>query len=110
VASGKGIFDGRVVERLSELVPPLSNGVPRPFPELTNRQLDVLQYLALGKSNREIAKLIGIESKTVENYLPLIYDRLRVQSRQEAITKARAAGFGPPPDGSNPLENGGGRT
>lgn len=110
VAGGKGIFDGRVVERLSELVPPLSNGVRRPFSELTNRQFDVLEGLAFGKSNREIARLIGIEPKTVENYLPLIYDRLNVKNRHEAITKARANGLGPPPDGSNPPENGGGRT
>jgi DNA-binding NarL/FixJ family response regulator len=110
VASGKGIFDGRVVQQLSELVPLLSNGIRRPFPELTNRQFDVLEFLALGKSNREIATSIGIEPKTVENYLPLIYDRLRVENRQEAITKARAAGLGPPPDGSNPPKNGGART
>jgi DNA-binding NarL/FixJ family response regulator len=110
VASGKCIFDGRVVQQLSELVPLLSNGIRRPFPELTNRQLDVLECLALGKSNREIAASIGIELKTVENYLPLIYDRLRVENRQEAITKARAAGLGPPPDGSNLPKNGGART
>lgn len=108
VASGKCVFDGRVVQRFSELLRMLSNGVRRAFPELTNRQYDVLELLAHGLSNGEIAHRIVLSKHTVENYLPPIYNALGVANRQEAIAKARAAGLGPSPNGSNSPENRGG--
>jgi DNA-binding NarL/FixJ family response regulator len=101
VAGGKGVFDRHVVNLLPSLVPPL-DGIPKPFPELNNRQHEILALLVAGMSNGEIAKKLEIQKKTVENNLPLMYDKLQVKDRGGAIARARAAGLGLPGNGNIP--------
>ena len=61
---------------------------------LTARELELLEQLAQGKSNDEIAKVAGISPKTVRNVVSVLFDKLAVHTRAEAIVKAREAGFG----------------
>jgi pimeloyl-ACP methyl ester carboxylesterase/DNA-binding CsgD family transcriptional regulator len=63
------------------------------FPELTARELEVLQLLARGASNETIATQLVITPKTVRNYVSRIYDKLEVDSRAKAIVLAREAGI-----------------
>jgi pimeloyl-ACP methyl ester carboxylesterase/DNA-binding CsgD family transcriptional regulator len=64
------------------------------FPELTQRELDVLELLAQGASNDAIAEQLVITPKTARNYVSRIYSKLQVERRAQAIVLAREAGLG----------------
>lgn len=67
---------------------------PEPFPDLTDRERQVLRLLAAGRSNDQIAGELFISSKTVRNAVSGIYAKLHAAGRAEAIVKAREAGYG----------------
>ena len=67
---------------------------PEPFPDLTDRERDVLRLLAAGKSNDAIAGELYVSSKTVRNAVSGIYAKLHAAGRAEAIITAREAGYG----------------
>lgn len=62
-------------------------------PTLTPREYDVLQLVAQGLSNREIAKHIELSHYTVEGYIKTIYQKLAVGNRTKAVHIARAMGL-----------------
>ncbi|MDZ7717161.1 MAG: response regulator transcription factor [Balneolaceae bacterium] len=64
------------------------------FPELTPRECDVLDLIAKGLRNDEIAERLYISPKTVRNHNTRIFDKLQVDSRSRAIVLAREAGLG----------------
>lgn len=64
------------------------------FDELTPRERQVLELVAQGLSNSEIAEQLHITAKTVRNYTTRIYSKLSVERRAQAIVMAREAGFG----------------
>ena len=61
---------------------------------LTPRETELLHHLARGRSNEEIAQAMQVTSKTVRNVVSVIFDKLGVRTRAEAIVQAREAGFG----------------
>lgn len=61
---------------------------------LTGRERQVLELLARGLANEEIAERLGISSKTVRNVVSAVFDKLGVSSRAQAIVKARESGLG----------------
>jgi pimeloyl-ACP methyl ester carboxylesterase/DNA-binding CsgD family transcriptional regulator len=65
-----------------------------PFPALTAREREVLELIARGLANDDIAARLGITSKTVRNQVSALLDKLGVSSRAQAIVKAREAGLG----------------
>ncbi len=72
---------------------------PRPrervdFDRLTPRQFEILQLLAQGSANADIAERPHLSQKTVRNQVSAIFDQLGVRSRGQAIVLAREAGFG----------------
>ena len=67
---------------------------PEPFPELTPRERDVLDLVARGLSDGEIAEELAIAGKTVRNHVTRIYSKLYVGTRARAIVLAREAGLG----------------
>ena len=91
VAAGDAIFSAGVADRLAEL---LTAGpvVPRAFPDLTDREQQVLEQLAHGLTNSEIASELGISLKTVRNNVSNIFTKLQVSGRAQAVVKARDAG------------------
>lgn len=64
------------------------------FPELTPREHEVLELIAKGQSNDEIAEQLFISPKTVRNHITHIFSKLGVDSRAKAIVLARQAGLG----------------
>ncbi|HNP36331.1 MAG TPA: alpha/beta fold hydrolase [Woeseiaceae bacterium] len=64
------------------------------FDSLTARERDVLQGVARGLNNRELADLLNISEKTVRNHLTAVFSKLGVSSRAKAMVLARDAGFG----------------
>ena len=64
------------------------------FPELTDREREVLELIAQGLKNPEIAERLVISPKTVRNYTSNIFSKLQVADRVEAVLQARQAGLG----------------
>jgi len=63
------------------------------FEPLTNREREVLEWLALGLSNRAIAERLGISEHTVKFHVTSIYGKLDVSSRAEAVRRAARRGL-----------------
>jgi DNA-binding NarL/FixJ family response regulator len=67
---------------------------PEVFPELTEREREVLSLIAAGRENAEIARELGVSTKTVRNHASNIFMKLQVAHRAQAIVLAREAGLG----------------
>jgi DNA-binding CsgD family transcriptional regulator len=65
-----------------------------PFPQLTEREHEVLASLAAGRDNAAVAHRLGVSSKTVRNHVSNIITKLHVVDRSGAIIRARDAGMG----------------
>ena len=94
--AGEAILDAPIARRLKDLFAPRpSNGAARgQFPQLTEREVDVLDRLAAGLDNVSIAHALCLSEKTVRNYVSVIFAKLHVASRSEAIVVGRDAGLG----------------
>src|SRR3712207_6594271 len=66
----------------------------RAFPELTAREREILNLIAQGLSNPEIASHLYLSPKTVRNHISNIFTKLQVADRAQAIVRARQAGLG----------------
>jgi DNA-binding NarL/FixJ family response regulator len=95
VAAGEAIFGPAVATRVLAYfaTPPVT---PTPFPELTAREREVLDLIAAGCNNRQIAERLGLSAKTVANHISAIFAKLQVADRTQAILRARDAGLGHP--------------
>jgi DNA-binding NarL/FixJ family response regulator len=95
VAAGEALFGSDIAERLmnffSNLKPSAAMEV---FPELTEREREVLELIAQGQNNPEIARNLVISPKTVRNHVSNIFNKLQVADRAQAIIRAREAGLG----------------
>jgi DNA-binding NarL/FixJ family response regulator len=94
VARGSAVFGSGLADRVLAAFaqPPSAAGVP--FPELTEREREVLALMAQGLANPAIARRLGIRSKTVGNHVSNILAKLAVVDRTQAILSARDAGLG----------------
>ena len=70
-----------------------TGGAPA-FASLTERQRELLELIAQGRDNAQIAAVLGLSEKTVRNHITGIFAKLEVESRAQAIVRARDAGFG----------------
>jgi DNA-binding NarL/FixJ family response regulator len=93
VGRGEIIFGPAVAERA---LAAFSSGAPRrgPFPELTDREREILDLVAKGLTNQAIAARLVLSDKTVRNHVSNIFMKLRVGDRATAIVRAREAGLG----------------
>jgi DNA-binding NarL/FixJ family response regulator len=95
VASGEAIFSPRAAERLIKFFAAAPQDAVAPaFPELTPRELEILNLMAQGLSNTAIAERLVLSPKTVRNQVSTVFGKLQVASRAEAIVRAREAGLG----------------
>ena len=95
VANGEAIFSHGVAHRLrSFLAAPPAVDPSQAFPQLTDRELEILQLLAERRTNAEIAATLFLSQKTVRNYVSAIFTKLQVADRAEAGLVARTAGLG----------------
>jgi DNA-binding NarL/FixJ family response regulator len=95
VAAGEAHFGPEIAKRLMGF---FSAPKPSPpleaFPELTAREVEVLDLIARGRSNAEIAGRLYVSPKTVRNHISSIFTKLQVADRAHAIVRAREAGLG----------------
>ena len=98
VGRGEAIFGPTIALRiLSFLTRPLSAYDEVVFPELTHREREVLDLIAAGVSNADIANRLFLSPKTVRNHVSSVFTKLQVADRAQAIVRARAAGLGVAP-------------
>ena len=94
-AAGGMVFGASLAARVAALFA----GAARPepavvFPELTEREREVLDLLAAGRSNDQIAAALFVSGKTVRNIVSSVYAKLHAPDRAAAIIRAREAGLG----------------
>jgi len=97
-AAGQAVFGAALATRMQTWFAN-SAGRPeqQPFPQLTDRERDILNGVAGGLTNAEIGASLFLSPKTVANNVTTILDKLQVAHRTEAIVKARDAGLGKNP-------------
>lgn len=91
VVAGEAIFGPGVAARMLQH---FAEGGAEPFPQLTDREREVLDLIAGGMRNHAIAERLGLAPKTVANHISSIFSKLQVTDRSEAIVRAREQGLG----------------
>jgi DNA-binding NarL/FixJ family response regulator len=95
VGAGDAIFGPAVARRLmAYFARPRPSGAETAFPELTEREREILDLVAQGRSNADITAQLVLSPKTVRNHVSNIFSKLQVRDRAEAIVRAREAGLG----------------
>jgi DNA-binding NarL/FixJ family response regulator len=95
VGSGEAIFGPTIAERVLRYfstAPP--SHAAEAFPTLTDREREVLELIAQGHNNPQIATRLVVAPKTVRNHVSNIFAKLQVTDRAQAIVRAREAGMG----------------
>jgi DNA-binding NarL/FixJ family response regulator len=95
VGSGEAIFSPKIAVRLMDFFSSVRPATPpRAFPQLSDREREILDLIAGGSKNPEIARRLYLSPKTVRNHVSNILHKLQVADRAEAIIRAREAGLG----------------
>ncbi len=95
VHNGEAIFGPQIAQRLMHYFTTVRLALPaHAFPELTERERDILRLMAQRLSNQEIADALVLSAKTVRNHVSNICTKLQVADRTQAILRARDAGLG----------------
>jgi DNA-binding NarL/FixJ family response regulator len=95
VAAGEALFGPEIARRLMSFFSAKEPAAhAEAFPELTAREREVLDIIAQGRNNQEIAKELYLSPKTVRNHISNIFTKLQVADRAQAIIRAREAGLG----------------
>lgn len=94
VARGEAIFGPAIARRLVHFFSKPSVSSNPVFPELTEREREILNMIARGESNSEIAQELVLSPHTIRNHISNIFSKLQVADRAEAIIRARDAGLG----------------
>jgi len=95
VARGEALFGPGIAARLqSFFADSKRQATASAFPELTDREREVLELIAQGNDNAAIGRELSISIKTVRNHVSNIFSKLQVVDRAQAIIRAREAGLG----------------
>jgi DNA-binding NarL/FixJ family response regulator len=95
VGEGEAIFSPAIARRMMFYFEAKTKQVKtEAFPQLTEREREVLDYIARGKNNLDIAKSLGLNQKTIRNHVSNILNKLQASDRAQAIIMAREAGLG----------------
>lgn len=103
VGNGEAIFSPAIAARLMNYFVASRASLPREiFPDLTEREREILNLIASGETNNQIAERLTISLKTVRNHVANIYSKLQVADRAQAAIRARDAGLGGKISGDKP--------
>lgn len=95
VASGNAVYGETVAQRISAFFTQTRRDyVAQVFPELTHREREILDFVAHGHSNHEIARRLFLAEKTVRNHVSTVMNKLGTNSRAATVARARDAGLG----------------
>jgi len=93
VANGEAIFSPSIGRRMMGFFL-AARPAATVFPDLTDREREVLSLIAHGKTNGDIAESLGLSLKTVRNHVSNVLAKLQVADRAQAAIRAREAGLG----------------
>jgi DNA-binding NarL/FixJ family response regulator len=79
---------------MAELAQLRAKTVSSPFPQLSHRELDILELIARGLDNQTIARQLVLTPKTVRNHVSNVLAKLNAGDRSQAIVIARRSGLG----------------
>ena len=96
VAAGEAVFGPRVADKVVAFFAAARATSAVPFPQLTDREREVLDLVARGADNQTVARRLTLSDKTVRNHVSSCLTKLQVASRAEAVALARDAGLGSP--------------
>lgn len=94
VHAGGLVFGASLAVRIAELLSSGGTADRSPFPELTERELEILDLIAAGRNNAQIASALYLAPKTVRNNVSNILAKLHATDRADAMIRAREAGLG----------------
>jgi DNA-binding NarL/FixJ family response regulator len=95
VAEGGAVFGPAIARRMVDFFAVAAQAsAAAAFPELTAREREILNLIARGHANGQIAEQLGLSTKTVRNNVSNIFTKIQVVDRAQAIVKAREAGIG----------------
>jgi len=92
VGRGEAIFSPSIAQRLLSYFAS-SRSTTLTFPELTEREHEILALIAHGRTNEQIAEQLVVSIKTVRNHVSTIFSKLQVADRAQAVVRAREAGL-----------------
>jgi DNA-binding NarL/FixJ family response regulator len=92
-ANGEVLLSAEIAERALGFFHAGSGPRARPFPQLTDREFEILELVAQGKSNAEAGSALGLSAKTVANHLSRVFTKLAVTDRAQAIVVAHRSGL-----------------
>jgi DNA-binding NarL/FixJ family response regulator len=93
VHGGGVVFGASLAARIAEILTPPARP-EKPFPELTERENEILDRIAAGRNNGQIAAELYLSPKTIRNNVSSILAKLQATDRAEVIIRARDAGLG----------------
>jgi DNA-binding NarL/FixJ family response regulator len=93
VHGGGVVFGASLAARIAEVLAPAARP-EHPFPELSPRETEILDLVAAGRSNGQIAQELYLSPKTIRNNITSILSKLQATDRAEVIIRARDAGLG----------------
>ena len=96
VAGGDAVFGPGIAVRIGEYFARVDKGglANEAFPQLTAREREILDLIAAGRTNGQIAQTLFLSPKTIRNNVSNIFAKLQVAGRAEAVIAAREAGLG----------------
>jgi len=98
LAAGEAVYDAAVARRIVDFFTGAQHRyVEQAFPELTPREREVLDLVAQGRGNHDVARRLALSEKTVRNHVSAILLKLQVADRAGAVARARDVGLGGPP-------------
>jgi LuxR family maltose regulon positive regulatory protein len=101
-ARDAGTFDGdpaaqrlvdRLLEQLRDRLATRKPALARPPDELTARERSIVEFIARGRSNKEIARELGVAPETIKTHLKRIFQKLSAESRAQAVVRAQSLGM-----------------
>lgn len=93
-ARGEVVFSPAIAERVLSFFAGGGRRDAGPFSALTTREHEVLDLVARGLTNAEVARRLFVSDKTVRNHVSNVFAKLHVSGRAEAVARARDAGLG----------------
>jgi DNA-binding NarL/FixJ family response regulator len=94
VYAGAIVLDDTIINNMIDATKDRRAPSGRAFPQLTQREFDILDLIAAGLDNATIARLCYVNPKTVRNHVSNIFAKIQVRDRSAAIVMARQNGLG----------------
>lgn len=97
VASGNAVYGEAVAQRINAFFTQTQRDyAAQVFPELTEREREILELVAQGHSNQRIAQRLFLAEKTVRNHVSAVMNKIGTTDRAATVARARDAGLGNP--------------